>query len=199
MYTVIGSPKTRAIRVIWMLEELGVPYSLDPVPPRDAKLAAINPSGKVPILKDGEDYVIDSVAILQYLADKHGKLTNTAGTIARAHQDSWTHFAADDIEYGLWTAAKHKFVLPAELRCADVKPACIHDFDRAMSAFSQRLGDNTYVMGDAFTVPDIVLGHCAGWASSMGWTLPDGNAGTYFTRVRERPAAIRAFAIRDKA
>ena len=111
MYTVIGSPKTRAIRVIWMLEELGVPYSLDPVPPRDAKLAAINPSGKVPILKDGGDYVIDSVAILQYLADKHGKITNTAGTIARAHQDSWTHFAADDVEYGLWTAAKHKFVL----------------------------------------------------------------------------------------
>ena len=114
MYTVIGTPKTRAIRVIWMLEELGQPYDIDPVPPRDAKLAAINPSGKVPILKDGEDYVIDSVAILQYLADKHGALTNKAGTIARAHQDSWTQFAVDDVESPIWTAAKHTF--PMRLR-----------------------------------------------------------------------------------
>ena len=56
MYKVIGSPKTRAFRVMWMLHELGQPFELDPVPPRDAKLAAINPSLKVPILQDGDDY-----------------------------------------------------------------------------------------------------------------------------------------------
>jgi glutathione S-transferase len=194
MYTVIGSPKTRAIRVIWMLEELGAPYTINPVMPHDPQANALNPSGKIPILQDGSDTVCDSVAILQYLADKHGMMTSAAGTIQRAHQDSWVQFASHDVEFGLWTAAKHKFVLPTELRLPDIKAACIYDFDQAMTAFSKRLGDKTYVMGDTFTVPDIILGHCAGWAKSIGWTMPEGNVGEYFARVRARPAALRAFA-----
>ena len=199
MYTVIGTPKSRAIRVIWMLEELGQPYVIDAIPPRDAKLTAINPSGKVPILKDGDDYVIDSVAICQYLADKHASLTHKAGTIPRAHQDSWTQFCVDDIESCLWTAAKHTFVLPPELRFTDVKQSCRHDFDRAMGHFAQRLGTKTFVCGDTFTVPDVLLGHCASWAEAMDWPLPAGNVADYATRVRARPAAVRAFATRKSA
>jgi glutathione S-transferase len=198
MYKVIGTPKTRAIRVIWMLKELGEPYEVDPLPPRDARLSAINPSLKVPILKDGDDYVIDSVAICQYLADKHGKLTHKAGTIARAHQDSFTQFAVDDVELPLWVAAKHTFALPEEYRVPDVKRACRFDFDRAMGALSVRLGRNAYVMGDTFTVPDLLLGHLGGWALSMGYTLPEGNVSDYMGRVRERPACKAAYSEREK-
>lgn len=199
MYKVIGSPKTRAFRVIWMLNELGEAFELDPVPPRDLKLAELNPSLKVPVLQDGNDYVIDSVAICQYLADKHGKMTFPAGTIQRAHQDSFTQFAMDDVESSLWTAAKHTFALPAEYRVADVKRACKFDFDRAMTTLSQRLGDKTFVMGDTFTVPDLLLGHCAGWAASMGWTPPEGNVSAYIKRVRERPALLKSLAMREAA
>ena len=199
MYKVIGKPTTRAIRVIWMLKELGEVYENDPLPPRDKALADINPSGKVPVLKDGADYIIDSVAICQYLADKHGKLTFPAGTVKRAHQDSFTQFAVDDVESTMWTAAKHTFVLPEELRVADVKRACKFDFDRAMTALSARLGDKTYVMGDGFTVPDLILGHCAGWAQSTGWTPPEGNVSAYFKRIRERPAFVAAMATRAAA
>lgn len=199
MYTVIGTLKTRAIRVVWMLEELGQPYEVDPVPPRDAKLAAINPSGKVPVLKDGTDYVIDSVAIIQYLADRHSALTHKAGTIPRAHQDSWTQFSVDDVESPIWTAAKHTFVLPKELRCPDAKTAAQYDFDRAMTVFSQRLGDKPYVMGDTATVPDLLLAHSCAWAKTMGWTIPDGNVAVHLARTLARPAALRAFAKRDTA
>lgn len=124
MYKVIGSPKTRAFRVMWMFAELGEAFKLEPTPPRDPKLAAINPSLKVPILQDGGDYVIDSVAICQYLADKHGMLTfKKAGTIARAHQDSFTQFAVDDVGSCVWVATKHTFALPEEYRVPDVKRA----------------------------------------------------------------------------
>jgi glutathione S-transferase len=199
MYKVIGSAKTRAFRVMWMLHELGQPFELDPVPPRDAKLAAINPSLKVPILQDGDDYVIDSVAICQYLADKHGQLTFPAGTIQRAQQDSFTQFAVDDVELTLWVAAKHTFALPEEYRVPDVKRACKFDFDRAMTALSARLGDKTYVMGETFTVPDLLLGHCAGWAASMGWMAPASNVVEYFARARARPAFLAATAKREAA
>ena len=199
MYKLIGSPKTRAFRVMWMLNELDIPYTLDPAPPRDASLAAVNPSGKVPVLMDGNDAIIDSVAICQYLADKHGQFTFPAGTIKRAQQDSFTQFATDDVESSLWTSVKHTFVLPKELRVEDVKKACRYDFDRAMTALSQRLGDRAYVMGDGFTVPDLLLGHCGGWAASIGWTIPEGNVSAYIARVRSRPGFVKAMAIRDAA
>ena len=199
MYTVIGSPKTRAFRVVWMLEELGQTYEIEPTLPRDLTLAAINPSLKVPVLKDGEDYIIDSTAILQYLADKHKQFTYPAGTIQRAHQDSFTMFAVDDVESGLWQASKHTFAFPEEYRVPDAKRAAQWDFDRAMKALSQRLGKKSYVMGDDFTVPDLILGHCGGWALSLKWEIPAGNVSEYIARVRSRPAFIRATAARDKA
>jgi glutathione S-transferase len=199
MYKVIGSPKTRAFRVMWMLEELGQPYAIDPVAPRDNALLAVNPSLKVPVLQDGTDYVIDSVAICQYLADKHAMMTFKAGTIDRAHQDSFTQFSVDDVELCLWVASKHTFALPEEYRVPDVKRACKFDFDRAMAALSTRLGDRTYVMGDTFTVPDLLLGHCAGWAASMDWTPSQENVAAYFKRVRERPAFLKAMAAREAA
>jgi glutathione S-transferase len=199
MYKVIGSPKTRAFRVIWMLNELGAAYEVDPIPPRNPALASLNPSLKVPILQDGNDTVIDSVAICQYLADKHEQFTNRAGTIQRAHQDSFTQFSVDDVELPLWVAAKHTFALPEEYRVPDVKRACKFDFDRAMATLSTRLGTNAYVMGEAFSVPDLVLGHCAGWAKTMGWEPPQDNVIAYFARIRERPAYIKAAAERAKA
>ncbi len=199
MYTVIGTPQTRTLRVIWMLEELGEAYTLEARPPRDPAVLAINPSGKVPVLVVDGTPVFDSVAICQFLADRHGHLTFKAGTIERAHQDSFTQFAVDDIESALWTAAKHTFVLPEEYRVPDVKRACRYDFDRAMTAFSQRLGSNDYVMGAQFTVPDLLIGHCLGWAAMMKWVLPEGNVRGYFDRIRARPAFQKAMALRSAA
>jgi glutathione S-transferase len=197
MYTLIGTLATRAFRVAWMLNELGEDFTLDPLSPRDPKLAAINPSLKVPVLKDGADIIIDSVAICQYLADKHGKFTYPAGTISRAHQDSFTQFAVDDIESTLWTTAKHTFVLPQELRVADVKTACHFDFDRAMTALSQRLGDNAFVMGETFTVPDLLIGHCAAWARRINWPIAEDNVKNYAARLHARPAFLKTVALRE--
>lgn len=188
MYTLIGTYKSRAFRVAWMLNELGAPFAFDTIPPRDPKLAEINPSLKVPVLKDGSDYIIDSVAIIQYLADKHGKLTFPAGTVERAHQDSFTQFAVDDVESSIWVAAKHMFALPKEYRVPDVRRACEFDFNRAMATLSVRLADRTYVMGETFTVPDVLLGHCAMWAAATGWPIPDGNVANYVARLHARPA-----------
>ena len=184
---------------MWMLNELGVAYELDPLPPRDPALIAINPSGKVPVLIDGADAIIDSVAICQYLADKHGRFTFPAGTVKRGQQDSFTQFAMDDIESPLWTLAKHTFVLPKELRVDDVKKACRYDFDRAIGVLYQRLGDRAFVMGDEFTVPDLLLGHCSSWASHIGWTVEDENLSAYFDRLKARPAFLKTKAQREAA
>ncbi len=199
MYKLIGSPKTRAIRVVWMLEELGLDYEIDPVAPRSDAACAVNPSGKVPVLQVDDEMIIDSVAICQYLADKHGKFTYPTGTIKRAQQDSWTMFALDDLESALWFNAKNTFILPEDLRSETAQKACKYDFDRAMGVLQTRLGSKTYVMGADFTVPDLVLGHCAGWAvNGAHWEIPAGPVRDYFERVRSRPACVRALETREQ-
>ncbi len=199
MYKLIGSPKTRAFRVLWMIEELGLECELENVPPRSDPAVAANPSGKIPSFSDDGTIIIDSTAIIQYLADKHGQLTFKAGTLERAHQDSFTQFGLDDMDGILWTAAKHTFIFPEEKRAAGAVDACIWDFNNAMSVFGKRLGSNQFVMGDVFTVPDIVIGHCAGWASNMGIDWPEGAVSDYFERVRSRPAFRKAWEIRENA
>ena len=197
MYTLVGSPKTRSFRVLWMLEELGLEYQVEAVGPRTPEILELNPSGKLPVLKDGDDAIIDSTAIIQYLADKHNKLTFAAGTIERAKQDSFTCFALDDLDGILWGAAKHSFVLPEELRSDAVKPASQFDFAKSLITLEKRLGDNKYVMGDVFTVPDIIITHCAGWAANAKFDWPEGPLSDYVDRVRKRPAYIRANEVRS--
>ncbi len=54
-------------------------------------------------------------------------------------------------------------------------------------------------MGTTFTVPDLLIGHCLGWAAMMKWVLPEGNVRTYFDRIRARPAFQTAMALRSAA
>ncbi len=128
MYTVIGGIRSRALRVLWMLEELGEPYTHIAAAPRSDEVTALNPSGKIPVLLDGDATLTDSTAILTYLADKHGQLTYPAGTIDRARQDGITHFVLDEMDAILWTASRHSFVLPEDLRVPQIKDSLKWEF-----------------------------------------------------------------------
>jgi glutathione S-transferase len=76
MITVYGAPPTRALRVIWMLEEMGLDYRVRPVDMRtrrqDAEFMAASPAGAAPGLADGQVAMMESVAILEYLGARHG-------------------------------------------------------------------------------------------------------------------------------
>ena len=198
MLKLIGTPQSRAFRVIWLLEELELSYELVPLSPRDKRVFEYNPSGKIPALIDGDDIIIDSVAICQYLADKHQKLTFTAGTIERAKQDSFVAFALDDLETPLWTYGKNIFALPEDLRVPEILPLCKHEFANGLKIFEQRLGDNEYVMGEKFTVADILLVHILTWARVSGFEIEDGPIDRYMKNARKREGYQRARAVRKK-
>mgnify|MGYP001627546594 CR=1 FL=1 len=187
MYKVIGSPRSRSARIYWMLEELGQPYEIVPAKPHSPEVLALNPGGKIPILLEGEAVLTDSVAIVQYLADKHGACTFAAGTVNRAIQDSFTQFCVDEIEGALWTAAKQTMIYA---NCApQIVDVCRTEFTKALETLARRLGDKPFVMGDTFTVPDLILGHCGGWAAMSRFPMPkEGPLYDYFKRLRERPA-----------
>ncbi len=188
MYKIVGYPQTRAMRVMWLLEELGEPYEIDPAMPQSEGIREVNPAGKVPVLIDGDLVLPESIAICQYLADKHGKFTFPAGTKERAIQDSFTQLAVDVLEGALWTAAKNSFIHPKELRIPEIKPVCKAEFAEGLRILDARMGEGPYVMGETLTVPDIIIGHCGGWAVTAKFDLPrEGRIYDYFKALRNRP------------
>lgn len=194
MLTLIGAKGTRTRRVLWALEELGLDYAHQPHRPRSEEVIRLNPSGKVPVLIDGDTVITDSIAILHYLADRHGALTFPAGTLARARQDSFTFRIVDEIEGPLWTAARHSFILPEEKRVPAIKDSLKWEFAASLARLAADLGDGPFLMGGTMTVPDIVLAHCGGWAGQAGFPVDEPNVTAFLARMRARPAAERVYA-----
>ncbi len=191
MYKVIGKVQTRAFRVLWMLEEIGQPYELVPAYPRSEEVMALNPSGKVPVLQDGGATLLDSTAIITYLADKHGQLTYPAGTIERAHQDALTHAVLDELDAVLWTAARHNFSLPEDKRVPEVKASLKWEFTNNLNRLADRI-EGPFLMGDKMTIADIVFTHCLNWAFGAKFPVENEKALAYGKEMRARDAFGRA-------
>lgn len=192
MYTVIGGVRSRTLRVLWMLEELGQPYTHLPAAPRSDEVKAHYPAGKVPVLLEDGVALTDSTAILTYLADKHAQFTFPAGTLDRARQDGHTQFLLDELDALLWTASRHSFILPEELRVGAIKDSLKWEYEHSLARLEHRLGDGPFLMGKAMTVPDIIAAHCAGWAVSAKFPQPNARIQGYFDALRSRPAFERA-------
>jgi glutathione S-transferase len=193
-YTVIGTRSSRAFRVLWMLEELGLDFEHIAAPPQSEGVTAFNPAGKVPVLIDSGTPITDSTAILTYLADKHGRFTHPAGTLERARQDSLTQFLLDEFDAALWMAARHSFVLPEEMRMAGIKDSLKWEFERSQRVLMDRFSEGPFLMGREMTVPDIILTHCGNWALAAKFPITQHRLSEYLEMMRARPAFKRAMA-----
>jgi glutathione S-transferase len=194
MYTVIGTTKSRALRVLWMLEELGQPYDHIPAGPRSEDARRHNPSGKIPALLVDGAAITDSVAIMTYLGDRHGALTFPAGTLDRARQDGFTNLINDEFDAILWMAGRHSFVLPEEMRLPAIKESLRWEFDRSASRLGDTLGDKPFLMGETMTIPDLLLAHCTRWAAAANFPVTDARIIAHRDRMLARPAFARAAA-----
>ena len=190
MYRVYGNVKSRAFRVLWMLEEIGEPYEFADVGPRSDTVVALNPSGKIPVLVDGDEVLTDSTAILTWLGDRHGRLTYPAGTIARAHQDALTHTVLDEVDAVLWTAARHGFVLPPEHRVPEVKASLKWEFRRNLDRLAERF-QGPFLQGDQMTIADIITTHCLNWAVGAKFPVENETLNAYAKAMRGRDAFRR--------
>ena len=162
MYTILGSTKNRTLRVIWTLEELGVPYDQVVGDPGSAEVKALNITGKVPALIVGGEALPDSVAIMTFLSDRHNALTFTAGSVERLRMDGHIHFVLEEFDSLLWVAAKNSFINPVEQRAAAVKSVLKWEFERSLQRLEDRL-QGEFLMGDTFTIADILAVHCLNW------------------------------------
>ena len=197
MYSVIGTVRSRAFRPMWVLEELEQAYEIVPAAPASAEAKSYNPLGKIPALVDDDAVLTDSVAIMTYLADKHQALTATPGTPARAEQDAVTFWAIDQMDALLWAGAKHTRVFPETARVPAILPSLRSEFARNIDTLEGMI-KGPFLMGEAFTIADILAVHCLNWAIGVGFPVENDAVAAYGKRARARPA-FRAVRARDTA
>jgi len=166
MLTIFHSPGTRSIRVIWLCEELKVPYErvvvdFSPAYRASAEWRALNPVGKVPALRDGDFTMFESGAMVEYVLERYGngRLRPPLGTRAAAMYLQWSWFAEATFARPLGDIAQHTIVKPE----AERLPAMVAD-GRARSltcldALEAAVPGGAYLVDDTFTAADIMMGY----------------------------------------
>ncbi len=191
---------SRSIRVRWTLQELGAAFepvvvNLATGEHKSDAFRRLNPSGKIPVLTDGDLVLTESVAIPLYLADKfpENRLipVDSAG---RGRVSQWALFAATEMEQPLWRIAKHRRFYPEEKRLAAEIPLAEADFRAAAGVLDAHLTGRTFVATDEFTVADVVVAYTLDWANELG--LLEGTAALrpYMESMYARPNAPQRIA-----
>lgn len=185
-------PQTRSARAIWMLEELGVPYERvlidirDPAKPRDPEFAKASPMRKVPALADGEVRLADSSAICVYLSDRYPK-ARLAPAIDDPRRGAflwWMFFTPGVIE----PAMSEKFAKIAPNR----QRSGWGDFDLMIETFERGLERGPWILGDAFSAADVMVGSSAVFMKQFGMLPANAAIEAYAARCLARPAYQRA-------
>ena len=185
---------SRSSTVLWMLEELGVPYdvhllSMQNGDNRKPDYLAVNPMGKVPALRHGDVVITEVGAILEYLADAFpaAKLAPPIGDPRRGPYLKWQHFRVGVVE----AAFMDKLLQRPE---APKSALGYGDFDTAMDVLAAGLRPGPWLLGDAFSAADVGIGSALHWAGMMK-ALPDKpEFKAYVERCTARPAFKRATA-----
>ncbi len=212
MITVHHLNNSRSQRILWLLEELGVPYEIkryqrDPktmlAPP---ELRAIHPLGKSPVITDDGLTLAESGAIVEYLADRYGagRLIPAAGTPARLRCNYWLHYAEGSAMPPLLmklvfnrvrTAPAPFFVKPIARGIADkVERGFIDPQLRLhLDYLEGELGKSAWFGGDDFSVADIQLSFpLEAFAARGGLDDRHPRLAAFLQRIHARPAYQRA-------
>jgi glutathione S-transferase len=194
-----GFPNTRSARALWALEEAGATYdyvhiNLFKGEAQQAPFLEINPGGKLPALIDGNLTLTESGAICIHIADQFpaAKLAPAHANIDRARFHQWCFFALSELEQPLWTLSKHTFALPEKYRVTAIIDTARWEFARATKVLAQGLGDREFIVGDTFTVADILLANTLNWARVRNVEITDATLNAYADRLLSRPALLRA-------
>lgn len=195
MLKLYGTPPTRTLRAMWLLNELGLEYELVPVdlPNGDAErpeFLALNPAAKVPVLVDGDLVLTESVAIQLYLADRHPEAGLIPASVEqRAEMYRWLFFMVTEIEQPLWRIARHTFVYPEERRLpADIEIAAGECKEMLRVVERQMQGRDTFV-GDRLSVADFNAAYVLDWADAAGMLGEMPRLQEWRTAMYARPTA----------
>lgn len=193
MLTLYHNPQSRATIVHYMLHELGEPFEIVPIDlkageHKTPEFLALNPMGKIPVLRDGDTIVTEAPAILTYLADKYPKagLAPAIDDPDRARYLKWMFFYGSCFEPALIDISLKRETPPSMAGWG--KPADVLD------TLSAALIPGPWLLGDRFSAADVLVG--SGIAYMLGFkVLPERpEYVAYCERIGARPAHKAAVA-----
>lgn len=201
MITLHDCARSRGLRVVWMLEELGLPYTLKmmPFPPvvHDPSFLDINPVGTVPTLFDGSMRMTESAAICEYLAAKYGptSLAVTPQEPGFGAYLNFLHAGEGTLTFPLAVILRYTVLEPAERRVAQVAEDYKQQFFVRLRLVECALQDSPYVAADRFTAADISVGYALLLANMLGYGAElSAIVRQYWERLQQREAFQRAVA-----
>lgn len=197
MITVFG--EGRGFRVVWLLEEMGLPYQLRPVDllagvENDVEFLAINPAGFIPAIQDGDVTMVESIAIMEYVMARYGPTPlepDPRDPTFPAYQQ-FLHLG----EAGL-AAAMFFYVnalrLPTDAERRNPTAAqTLAQFQNRMGLVTRQLQRTAYLAGEIFTAADISVTYALNLAEKGGDVAFGEAVQAYLARNRGREAYGRA-------
>ncbi len=199
MLTLHFAPMSRAVRTLWLLEELGLPYELNQMAfhPKDLKSdahRARHPLGRVPVLEDDDITLWESGAITEYILDRHknGGLKPAVDAPEYPAYLQWLHYCEGMVMPPVNTIVVHTLLLPEDRRDATVLGQAQRLLTKALAPIDDALAGKEYLIGN-FSAADTMLGHAAIMSNRLG-CVPDemANLKSYVARLEARPAFKKA-------
>ncbi len=199
MITVWG--EGRGFRVVWLLEEMGLPYRLRDVDllkgvDNDPEFLAINPGGFIPALQDGETVIVESIAILEYLLARHGPspLAPAPADPAFPAYQQFLHLGEAGLAVGAFFVIGARRFGPESDRNSFSARQAEHVFESRLRLVTRRLAEAPYMAGETFTAADISVAYAL-QLGRLGAGLEIGEpALAYVERLKTRPGFQRALA-----
>jgi glutathione S-transferase len=194
------APRTRSVRVLWLLEELGLPYQLERVtfqPPATRFHVQATPTGKFPTIRDGDVVMAESGAIVEYLLERYGdgRLAPPIGSPERPAFLQWLHYAESTafppLGIVVWLSTYRSGESDDPELLADARARAAASFDR----LEGELRGREYLLPSGFSAADIMMGFTVVAGRLLGvWGDEHPALGAYTARLTERPAYQKALA-----
>jgi glutathione S-transferase len=168
MIQLYGNLRSRAMRCLWMLEEVGEPYQLIEKSTRaddlqSAEYLRLNPNARIPALVDGEVVLWESMAINLYLAQKYEGPMHCAGPEVLGLSAQWSFWAVLEIEALLLDLLQHRAVLPEFARDASYAERDELLLRKPLGILNDALAGREYLVGNSFTVADLNVASILVW------------------------------------
>ena len=190
---------TRAGRVVWLLEELGLEYEVNIMPftkeglksPEHRSRHAL---GRVPVLEDGDISIFESGAIIDYVLERHknGGLKPNSDAPEFPFYLQWYHYCEGMVMPPMNQIVVQTILLPADRRDEAVLNQAKKLLSKALAPVNDALAGKDYLIGD-FSAADLMLGHSCFMANRLGCVTDDmQNIKDYVARIDSRPAFKKA-------
>lgn len=212
MLTVHHLDNSRSQRVLWLLEELGVPYQIKHYK-RDAKtmfapssLKKVHPLGKAPVITDGDLTIAESGAIIEYLVERYGKgqLVPPPGSAARRRYTYWLHYAEGSLMPLLVMKLVFRRIatVPVPFFVKPVVKSIVRNVNGGyldpqlrhhLGFLEGELTKNAWFAGEEFSAADVQMSFPVEAAAARGGLGPDfPRLHAWLERLQARPAYRRA-------